>query len=69
MDDQKQLLQKFVDTASDLAESVKRNIQHDGAIDDETVLKLNAFIIASNAIADMIELIELDENETNGTLN
>lgn len=48
-------LAEYVNAASDLAESVKRNIIHEKVIDDETVLKLNRFIIAANAIDDMIE--------------
>lgn len=47
-------LSKYVNAATDLAESVKRNIQHGGQIDNETVLKLNAFRIAANAVEFMI---------------
>jgi len=49
------------DTANEysksLAESIKRNIQKDGCIDDKTVLALNEFIIAANAIEDSTEEI------------
>ncbi len=52
-DNAKKLFQKYVDAATDLAESVKRNITHDGIIDDKTVNKLNDFIIATNELAEM----------------
>ena len=45
--------QNYVNAATDLAESVKDDIRHEGLVTDGTVLKLNAFIIASNAIADL----------------
>jgi len=61
-------LQAYVEAAVDLAESVKRNIVHGGVIDNETVLKLNAFIISSNALEDL-EIIEIDENESDSNLN
>ena len=48
-------LMKYVNAASDLAESIKENIQHNGVITDATVLKLNEFIIAANAIEDLKE--------------
>lgn len=48
-------LNRYVNTASDLAESLKRNIQKDRFIDDKTMLILNEFIIAANEISDMIE--------------
>jgi len=57
----KRALQKYVNTASDLAESVKRNIQHEGVIDNKTVLCLNAFIIAANELAYFTN--ELDNEE------
>ena len=69
MDKTKKAIQKYVDTASDLAESIKRNIQHEGIIDDETVLKLNAFIIASNEISDLLSQLTEDGNERNTKLN
>lgn len=69
MDKNKELLQKYIDAAADLAESVKRNIVHEGVIDDETVLKLNAFYIASNAVADMIVILNTDPNELDEDLN
>ena len=60
---------KYVNTASDLAESVKNNIVHEGVITDETVLKLNEFIIASNAIQDLYEELSADPKEENESLN
>lgn len=49
------MLSNYVNSATDLAESVKRNIIHEGKIDEETVIKLNKFQIAANAIADLVE--------------
>lgn len=69
MDKTKKAIQKYIDAASDLAESVKRNIVHEGLIDDETVVKLNAFIISSNEIADMLSELTMDDNEKNERLN
>jgi hypothetical protein len=69
IDKAQQAFQDYVDTASDLAESVKRNIVHEGVIDDETVLKLNAFIIASNAMADLPMNLSEDDNESDENLN
>ena len=40
MDKMKAALEKYVNAATDLAESVKRNICHESMIDDETVVKL-----------------------------
>lgn len=70
MDKAKELFQAYVTAAEDLAESVKRNIQKDGTIDNKTVLKLNDFIIAQNAIAEADEHelgLNSDANETNET--
>lgn len=71
----KQLFQKYVDTATDFAESVKRNIVKDGIIDDKTVNYLNDFMIATNALANLedheieSEDEENDENEFDPKLN
>jgi hypothetical protein len=65
----KKALAKYVNTATDLAESVKRNIVHDGIIDNETVLKLNAFIIASNDIEDLNKQLSEDSRGDNDSLN
>jgi hypothetical protein len=54
-----QALLEYIESASDLAESVKRNImkakKNVAVIDDETVLKLNRFMKASNGIVDLPE--------------
>lgn len=65
MDKTKKALEKYVTAAANLAESVKRNIVHEGVIDDETVLKLNAFIIAGNEISDMLSQLTDADNESN----
>jgi hypothetical protein len=57
-------LDNYINTATDLAESVKRNIVHGGMIDNETVLKLNAFIIAANAAADLKDVLTIEGNES-----
>lgn len=77
MDKAKKLFQNYVNTATDLAESVKRNITKDGTIDDATVLKLNDFMIATNELAEFQDdelPFEEDEihneaNEKDPTLN
>jgi len=51
-------LARYVNAATDLAEAVKENIQHGGKITDTTVLKLNEFRIAANAVQDMTEELE-----------
>ena len=58
MRSEQRMLARYVNAASDLAESVKRNIQHGGQIDDETVLKLNEFTIAANAIDTTLEEVK-----------
>ena len=66
----KRAFQKYVDTATELAESVKRNIVHDGIIDDKTVNKLNDFIIATNELAELpMNELESDMNESDLKLN
>lgn len=69
----RKLFQDYVNAATDLAESVKRNIIKDGVIDDTTVNKLNDFMIATNELANLqddgLELEEDDENETDIKLN
>lgn len=51
--DTQRAIATYVNAATDLAEAVKENIQHGGKITDATVLKLNAFRIAANAVSDM----------------
>ena len=58
MRSERRALSRYVNAASDLAESIKRNIQHGGQVDDETVLKLNEFTIAANAIDTMLEEVK-----------
>lgn len=76
MDKAKKLFQNYVNAATDLAESVKRNIIEDGIIDDQTVNHLNLLMIATNALANLNdEMLGLDpedaneENESDPTLN
>ena len=59
----KKQLAKYVNAASDLADSVKRNIMKDGCIDNKTVLALNALIIATNEIADFTDEVS-DRNKS-----
>jgi len=74
MDKAKKLFQNYVNAATDLAESVKRNIIEDGIIDDTTVNHLNDLMIATNALAKLNdEMLGFDtddeENETDPGLN
>ena len=61
----------YVETASNLAESVKRNVQKDGRIDKKTILALNQFIIAANEIEHLKEELNNsdDSNESDRKLN
>lgn len=54
----RELLNNYAHAAANLAESVKHDIQHGGVIEDNTVLALNDFIIAANAVADQIQILE-----------
>lgn len=58
----KKNLAKYVNAATDLAESVKRNLTKDGCIDDKTVLALNEFVIATNEIIDFTDELNKDRN-------
>lgn len=69
MEKAKIYLDKYVTAATDLAESVKRNIVHGGQIDDQTVLLLNTFRIVANEIADLKDLLDTDPNEEDTDLN
>ena len=52
-------LAKYNMAATELANHVKWCIQHNGAmIDDETVNKLNEFMMAHNTIKDLIDELE-----------
>lgn len=59
------LLENFVDRTSDLIEAIKRNINHEGVIDDKTVLALNAAIIAANQFLDVMDYLEQDKRILN----
>lgn len=61
----KLLLENFVDRTSDLIEAVKRNIKHEGVIDDRTVIALNATIVAANQFLDAVEYLEQDKRTLN----
>ena len=61
----KQALMEYANTAADLAESVKRNIIKDRVIDDKTIIALNMFIIASNAVKDLIDELNRDSIKFN----
>lgn len=63
VDKTKKALMEYVNAASDFADQVKRNIKKDGTIDNKTVLALNRFTIAANAIADLTS--ELNETDIN----
>lgn len=69
MDKTKAALIRYVNAATDLAEAVAHNVRHDGIIDNKTILKLNEFITAANAMADLKDMLTDDENESNVKLN
>lgn len=48
-------LAEYVNSASDFAESVKKDVTKDRVISDATILLLNKFIIAANVIKEMTE--------------
>lgn len=64
-----QSLLEYVNAATDLAESVKRNIvkrtRGIATIDDETVLKLNRFMVASNKIKDLQDTLIINTMKIN----
>lgn len=65
----KQSILEYVNAATALAESVKRNIvkgrQNPPVIDDKTVIALNNFIIAANSIKDFTNHLEQDTIKLN----
>lgn len=65
MDRTDQALKNYVNTATELAESVKRNVVHDGIVDDETINKLNAFMIACNEVSFLIDELNKETNQLN----
>jgi methyl-accepting chemotaxis protein len=58
MEQEERAMARYVNAASDLAEALKENLQHGNKITDNTILKLNAFRIAANNVADIIENIK-----------
>lgn len=56
---------RYVNAGHSLAELLKRNIQKDGLITNETVLALNEFIIASNEIKDLTDEVREDDKTLN----
>lgn len=66
MDKTKELFAVYVNAAADLAENVKRNIKYDDAIlDDGTVLALNNFIKAAQAIKYLTDELNKDKVSIN----
>lgn len=61
----KQAFIRYVDAGHNLAELIKKNIQKDGLITNETVLALNEFIISSNAVKDLTDELEEDNERFN----
>jgi hypothetical protein len=52
-------LSAYVNAAADLAESVRIDIKHNnGVIENETVLALNRFIVASNEVAEITNALQ-----------
>lgn len=69
MDKARKAFEKYVEAAELLAESVKRNIVHERVIDDETVVKLNNFIIAANEISALLTALENDDKQVKSKSN
>jgi len=59
------LLATYVDTAANLAEAVKRDLQKTGKISQKTILALNAFIVAANDVESLLEPL----NQMNKVIN
>lgn len=55
MREQRRALARYVNAATDLAESIKKDIQKGGKIDSKTVIRLNEFSIAANEVAYLIQ--------------
>ncbi len=59
MRQEQRALARYVNSATDLAEAVKSDIQHnDMKISEATILKLNEFRIAANAVNTMLEEVK-----------
>lgn len=73
MSPMKQAIIDYVNTGADLLDSLKNDIQKDGAITNKTVLALNAFIIAYNAFSELTGRLPSDDddngNESDPKLN
>lgn len=65
MSNDKILLLNYVDTATNLAEAIKLDIQKKGVITKETALALNEFIIAANQFHDTIVDLEQERRTLN----
>lgn len=65
MSNEKILLLNYVDTATNLAEAIKKDIQKKGVISNQTVLSLNEFIIAANQFHDVISGLERERRILN----
>ncbi len=65
MDETQRALALYVNRASDLAESVRKDIQKRGYISERTVLALNSFITAANNIADLKDSLDSLISELN----
>ena len=64
MDADKKQLIAYIQWASNLAESVRRDIQRsDSKISTATVLALNEFVTAANAIKDITDQIDNEEEK------
>jgi len=55
----------YTNKATDLAESLKKDIQKGSTISQKTVLALNAFIIAANNVKDLTDEIEKIDTSLN----
>ncbi len=59
MRQEQRALARYVNSATDLAEAVKSDIQHnDMKISEATILKLNEFRIAANSVNTMLEEVK-----------
>lgn len=66
MDSAQLALALYVDKASDLAEAIRHDVQHNnGAISNKTILALNAFVIAANQIKDLTDTLEQSTTKLN----
>lgn len=59
MRQEQRAIARYVNAATDLAEQVKIDLQHGGKITSTTVLKLNEFRIAANAVQDFVDEINI----------